>query len=967
MLDKLPPSEFASEAGIDAVLNWYRAGDYARSNAAANKLLAKGCLVDPKRLMELHFVMAQSYANLGQRTNAVDGLRKARALADSPELHGRMIAEMHYAQATPGEMEPVINEYLQKYPTRPDRFAMRSYLGHAFLRGADNARALAIFGELLGDDAIGNDNAGSFIRTNGAEPAKLAETERVLLAALAKNQAHAYFLRYYLGLSVYRDMLKDLGKARQTIRELLALSPSNDGYTSGAMSWLLYNEPNDQEFQADVQQLLKVRADRIYWAGHRGFLPAWCKEASANAEHKAHAAWAQAQVDAQDQDPLFKDWVAGESPDMPTARAARARLLVPNREAAMNAEQARTLFQAQGYSYRYYGPAEDRAVAVDLYSRMAARFPQDFQAAITQMEIAFDYGTPAAAKAAAAHLLAFTPPMNAPDAWRRILGAADRAQDAAMIRQGYGWLQQSQDKYGLDPTYASTIGDLLEKYELKAEAAAYWRRAVGLNRDHYESRTCAERVATRLEGAQRTAWIQELLKAPCDYHGAYAMWLAADYLKAADLANFDKALRDSRARQDERPLRNWGMEEYPPQNWVDQFRADLKATEADNRRVFAAVRDLRLGRPSAAAILALQELPPEAPVAPMQRLLALAHVTTIVGDTYPDWDRLLIFGQAAMARKDYESAAVLVTGMLANIPAIDEGRKQAGREMVGQSYARMGAAGFSIDENSPIAPLLQAALYLRLGDERLALEAYNANRALFDEHRNEMPVDLLRFVCESHIAAGGDENHERAEDILRGWLVKNSELKEIEDGTKAAIQLLLAKNYFKAQRFDIARGEYTTVMNRWPNTPEAIEADFGIGESYMAQKVYDQAEAVFEKLGGGHDRDVVIRADFLRGVLANRRGDRDEARDIFRAVLDRVPSVELANQALFNLAEVYGAEQRYMDQLELLRTIGRLGRSSQRWHAPGAALSIVVQDSDLGVSRGHGKIPVKVTTEPPPG
>ena len=82
-------------------------------------------------------------------------------------------------------------------------------------------------------------------------------------------------------------------------------------------------------------------------------------------------------------------------------------------------------------------------------------------------------------------------------------------------------------------------------------------------------------------------------------------------------------------------------------------------------------------------------------------------------------------------------------------------------------------------------------------------------------------------------------------------------------------------------------------------------------------------------------------------------------------VLDRVPRIELANEVLFNLSEVYGAEQRYMDQLELLRTVGRLGRNSKRYHAPGEPVSIVVQDSDLGVSRGHARIPVHITVGEP--
>ena len=132
----------------------------------------------------------------------------------------------------------------------------------------------------------------------------------------------------------------------------------------------------------------------------------------------------------------------------------------------------------------------------------------------------------------------------------------------------------------------------------------------------------------------------------------------------------------------------------------------------------------------------------------------------------------------------------------------------------------------------------------------------------------------------------------------------------------------------------------------------------------MAQKVYYQAEKVFEKLAGSQDAEIIVRAEFLRGMLAHRRGDNDEARDIFRTVLERVPNIELANKALFNLSEVYGDEERYMDQLQLLMTVGRLGRVSKRLHAPGMPLSIVVQDSDLGISRGHNRIPVIVRTIP---
>ena len=41
-----------------------------------------------------------------------------------------------------------------------------------------------------------------------------------------------------------------------------------------------------------------------------------------------------------------------------------------------------------------------------------------------------------------------------------------------------------------------------------------------------------------------------------------------------------------------------------------------------------------------------------------------------------------------------------------------------------------------------------------------------------------------------------------------------------------------------------------------------------------------------------------------------------------------------------------------------------MGQTSKRWHEPGVALSIVVQDSDLGISRGHTSIPVNIRPQP---
>ena len=140
---------------------------------------------------------------------------------------------------------------------------------------------------------------------------------------------------------------------------------------------------------------------------------------------------------------------------------------------------------------------------------------------------------------------------------------------------------------------------------------------------------------------------------------------------------------------------------------------------------------------------------------------------------------------------------------------------------------------------------MQIGLHL-LGD-KLCTRLYK-NEALFDKHRHELPVDVVLFAANTHLIGGGQENHDRAEDILRSWLVKNGESNQFSPSEKAQIQLLLAQNYNKAGNYDIARNEYLSVINQYKDTKEATEAQFGVGETYMAQKIYEKAGEIFDEL-----------------------------------------------------------------------------------------------------------------------
>ena len=969
MFHALPAGSFTEECGWKAFFDWRRIGKRAESNQIGLALVKAGLPKGKERQWTLHRYLAENYWSLGQHANAAQSIEAALKIRDDQYLHGQLVEQLCQSEAPISQIETAVKQYESKHPDATDRWSKRIRYAHSVAKSGDEQKAVQILEQCLPHDAQSHSAAQYFVQWNGTEPERLKHSEKVLQSAIAKNEKHRPYLRYILGFTLYRDRIKDEAKTRQTLKQLVLDSPSNDGYTSSAMGWLLSDASDDDtQFRNVVSELLKTRREHIHLNRLDGYLRQWIKNAKRRDETKSQAEHLEQQLDRQNQDAYVKTWMDIKSYREKESIAARKRLLQDDYYRQLNDEQAEKILYQHAYYYRHYAPSDQRSRSAELYGQMAERFPKRYDIALWYLQAATDTAPPEVQKQAAEHLLTFKPQSQDADAWRRLLIASDKNQDPQLAKRALQWIQTAEANYGPSAYAAAYIGDALTRLMMENEAIDYWTKHLDLSETDYDCYQCAERLLSRIEDEntkERQDFLRKRLQPESDFHGRYAQTLAYEHLKQKNIDAFLKTLADARSRQDERPFRNSGFDDGLASNAIRFVQAtDQEISPEDQLRVYAANRDLKLSWGSAAAELQLLQakLGEDAPT--LEQLLEFQDVTRIVGDGSHQWDVVLSSVQSAMTQNQYQVAATLLTGMLANIQNVESRRVERGRELVAQSYSRMGAVGLTIDESSPIAPLLQAALYLRLGDRALADETYRANRALFDKHQTQVPIDLLLFVSDRHLAAGGDENYQRVEDLLRAWLVKNSESKEYDAETKAKVQLLLAKSYVKAQRYDVARSEYQTVLNRYADTSEAIEAEFGIGETLMAQKVYDQAEQVFQKLAASREADVTVRAEFLRGVLAYRRGDRDDAREIFRTVLDRVPNVTLANQALFNLAEVYGDEERYMDQLNLLRTVGRLGRASKRWHRPGTPLSIVVQDSDLGISRGHNKIPVRIRTVP---
>ncbi len=900
----------------------------------AAKLLQKKVIQDPERIRAIHIKMAENYSRLAQHTNSARSYAEARKIRDGQPAHLKLIEQLDAGKAQSRDITAVAKEYAQKYADRDDRFRGLTALAQAYLREDNPGAAISLLGKVLAFDARGGDAARVFVEQNAKEEAQYGETEQVLLAAIKANPKDAAYLRYVLAFNLYRDRIKDENKVRQTLRDLITQSPSDDGYSRGAIDWLLNSAADDNEFQAELKRIVDSRSKHPELNQFARFLSDWRQAARRDPKKKTRVKLVDAELTRAGNDPVLSLAVKQTFRHSKQEAQIREKLLADAIVNKLPGDYVNRLLETQGYYYRHYVGNNQRSESANFYGQLAKRKPDDYLTAQRWLESATDYAPPEVAKEAAEHLLRLKATDSHPDTWRRLMIAADKNKDAELAKRATAWIRAAEQQFGEKADYASFRGDVLRKLELNDQAVAVWQQYLTADPNHQESRECASRLLADMEEDQKLPFLTRLFQQDTPYQGRYATWLADAHLKAGNLNEFAKVIDQSHSRFQQRPLESWDLDIYRVWDWVNIYRRDTEATDDQKRQVFTAIEAMDYGTPSAAASLALMELGHDDAASKIDQILAHQRATVMVDTNWNSWDGIFPFAQAAITRREYVEAATIASGLLANNRNVDENRQKAARDIVTQSYARLGSVGLTIDEDSPIAPLLQAALYLRLGDEKLALATYDQNRALFDQHRNTLPVDLISFVCGQRIAAGGDSNHDYVEEVLRGWLVANSESAQIDVEAKAEIQLLLARNYFKASRFDVARGEFTTTINRYPDSKQAVEARFGIGESFMSQKVYDQAELVFEELAHSTEMDVVVRAEFLRGVLAFRRGDRDDARDIFRSVLERVPNVSLANQALFNLSEVYGSEERYIDQLNLLRTVGRLGRRSKRLHAP---------------------------------
>ena len=967
--NKIPNGMFAQQMAENAIYLYARLSLRVESNRVIAKLFQRKLSGDAEQQRRWHITTALNYEQLQQYTNAAVAYQRAGQLrADADALYAQTI-DVYRSAINPAQTETLVQQFKRLYPNDQRKWLLQQYAANQYQNAMNTAKALQLMREALVGDATTHNAAGVFIGLNGKELPKLQDTERVFRAAIGKTQNATTRARLYryLAFNIYTGEAFNKNRALQLCREFLSRYPENSSDTHVMIDYLFKNSEDDNRFRTDVKMVLAARKKLLHYTNFVSYPAAWVDANRKNKDFQTRAQILKQELATADNDPLLKLW-AQRGGNNKQGASTRAQLLAAPYFAALNEIMAREILTLQTSYYRSYAPTSARPDGVKYFAQWAQKFPKDELVAVQYVAMAMDYGLPEECKLALQHMLRFNPAKNDADLNRRMLICAGRNEDLNLAKQTYGWIKREEQQHGVSLAYLATMGDVLTTLKLTDLAKERYQTGANSAVLSADGRECVRRlVVIEEDRAKKIQLLQQAYAKPSDQFGGLCLEITAIHLvpeegKTVDWNVVLTLLEKCQLRTLESPFRATGFDANTVVGYLSAVRSDESLDAAQRQKILQRFVKLNQTTVSAVAQLLLLNDPDVTQPGIMPSLLLFQRATYQSGEDYRGFDQLTQFAKAAAANQRHVVATILGTGILANFSAVDENRRKAVRDLVSRSYTQIGEVGLTIDEDSPIAPLLQAALYLRLGDQELAFEMYSDNISLFNEHRALMPVDLVEFVVQRLIAAGGDENFNYVEDLVRTWIVNNSESDQVGIDAKATMQLLLARNYFQARRFDIARSEFTTVVNRYPDTSQSMDAQFGIGESFMEQRVFDQAQLVFDKLSNNTETLIVVRAEFLRGVLSFRRGDRDEARDIFRSVLERVPDVDLANQTLYNLAEIYRVEERYIDQLNLLRTIGRLGRNSKNRHNPGSPLSIVVHDSDLGISRGHNRIPVLVST-----
>lgn len=153
--------------------------------------------------------------------------------------------------------------------------------------------------------------------------------------------------------------------------------------------------------------------------------------------------------------------------------------------------------------------------------------------------------------------------------------------------------------------------------------------------------------------------------------------------------------------------------------------------------------------------------------------------------------------------------------------SVDEKTRAQGRQFLYtlNKDSALGLGTVIIDPSVPYSVFLVAAESFRNSELESAWKAYTVNEAIFPKNLDNIPVDYIRYVAGRLMLLEDEVSREKAESYLRRWIIANDAVTAISADEKALTQQQLGSLYFKSQRYDLARSEFTALRNKYPAPP----------------------------------------------------------------------------------------------------------------------------------------------------
>jgi TolA-binding protein len=243
----------------------------------------------------------------------------------------------------------------------------------------------------------------------------------------------------------------------------------------------------------------------------------------------------------------------------------------------------------------------------------------------------------------------------------------------------------------------------------------------------------------------------------------------------------------------------------------------------------------------------------------------------------------------------------------------------------GSDWLKAGPEFEQVVRRYPEAAVRPEALY-RLGEVQFNLKNFDKAIATYSQLLREYPQDRLaanaRFrIGWVHYKAGNSEQAIRdLSALLRDYP---------NEPAAAEAQYWLGMAYMGEKQLDAARAQFENLLAKWPTSEVSSQAIMRLGDIAYNQGRYSQAMDTYARLTGPGSADVHT-PDAEYGIILSLYQLRrlNEYATRARAFISRYPTNPLSVTVLYQLAELYEAENRSQQALDTLQeVISRFGQS----------------------------------------